>query len=114
MFQLHLVRHHSARLALGLLPLLALPASAATPPVPELRLPEVARPTAMNVDLTLKPEEETFSGKVGIDLELAKPASFLWLNGEGLTVESATVTAGGKTTAATFAPGGDQFLGFDF
>ena len=45
---------------------LALPTlcRAADPQPPELRLPEVAHPTAMTVDLTILPEQETFDGKV--------------------------------------------------
>jgi alanyl aminopeptidase len=89
-------------------------ALADTPPAPQLRLPEIARPAWMLVDLTLLPEEETFAGKVGIELELLKPVSFLWLNGHGLTVEEATLTAGGAATPAAVTAGGEDFLGFDF
>ena len=64
------------RLSAALSLALALPAllGAADPQPPALRLPEVARPTAMNVDLTILPEQETFAGKVGICLLYTSPS----------------------------------------
>ncbi|MBP9143645.1 MAG: M1 family metallopeptidase [Thermoanaerobaculia bacterium] len=104
------------RLIAVLLLALALPTlvAAADPQPPELRLPEVARPVLMTVDLTILPEQETFDGKVGIDLELAGPASFLWLNARHLEIQSATLRAGGKESAVRVVAGGDDFAGFDF
>ena len=104
------------RLIAVLLLALALPTlvAAADPQPPELRLPEVARPVLMTVDLTILPEQETFDGKVGIDLELAAPASFLWLNARHLEIQSATLRAGGKESAVRVVAGGDDFAGFDF
>ena len=88
--------------------------AAADPQPPELRLPEVARPTAMTVDLTILPEQETFDGKVGIDLELASATSFLWLNARHLEIQSATLTAAARRSPARVVAGGDDFVGFDF
>jgi alanyl aminopeptidase len=113
------IRPHAA--AVALLPLLSLLAPAPTPAagepepaVPSLRLPEVARPTNMIVELTLRPELETFSGRVTIDLELLRPASHLWLNGRGLEVDEATLTHASRSTPARVTVGGEEFLGFDF
>ena len=104
------------RLAGILILCLALPtlSRAADPQPPELRLPEVARPTSMTVDLTILPEQETFDGKVGIDLELTRATSFLWLNARHLEIQSATLTAGGQESPARVVAGGDDFAGFDF
>ena len=104
------------RLAGILLLALALPAlsRAADPQPPELRLPEAARPISMSVDLTILPEQESFDGKVGIDLELTRATSFLWLNARHLEIQSATLTAGGKESPARVVAGGDDFAGFDF
>lgn len=104
------------RLSAALSLALALPAllGAADPQPPALRLPEAARPTAMSVDLTILPEQETFAGKVGIDLELAGATSFLWLNARHLEIQSATLTANGKDSPARVVAGGDDFVGFDF
>ena len=104
------------RLAGVLILALASPAlaQAADPQPPELRLPAVARPIGMTVDLTLLPEQETFDGRVGIDLELTQAASFLWLNAHALEIQSAVLTAGGKESPARAVAGGDDFVGFDF
>ncbi|MEO7794425.1 MAG: M1 family metallopeptidase [Thermoanaerobaculia bacterium] len=95
---------------------LSLPAlaGAADPQPPELRLPATARPIGMTVDLTIHPERETFDGKVGIELELAHPATFLWLNAHDLEIHSAVVQAGGEKSPARVVPGGEDFVGFDF
>lgn len=104
------------RLASVLLLALAAPALllAADPQPPELRLPEVAHPVMMEVDLTILPEQETFAGKVGIELELHQPTSFLWLNARHLEIESASLRAGGEESAVRVVAGGEDFAGFDF
>jgi len=104
------------RLARLLLLALAAPtlAFAADPQPPELRLPAGARPTAMTVDLTILPEQETFDGRVVLEIELAKPTGFLWLNGHELEIQSAEVTSGGTKSPARVVPGGLDFVGFDF
>jgi len=92
-----------------------LPASAASAPVPpKLRLPATARPTAYEVDLTIIPEKETFSGAIDIDLELTEPTSLLWLNATELTVTEASLTEGKRRQTAQIVPGGDDFVGFGF
>ncbi len=104
------------RLARILLLALAAPslAFAADPRPPELRLPAGARPTSMTVDLTILPEQEMFDGKAVLELELAKPTGFLWLNAHALEIRSAEVTAGGAGSATRVVAGGDDFVGFDF
>ena len=87
-------------------------ATAATPPT--LRLPEGAHPLRVLADLTLRPDQETFPGRVTIELELARPTSLLWLNASRLEIESAHLTAGGADHPAGIVPGGDDFVGFDF
>lgn len=88
--------------ALALLPLLALSQEA-----PKLRLPGDVRPVRYDLDLNLTPAKDTFDGKVAIDVEIAKPASVIWLNAKGLTIASASVD--GK--AAKVVPGGAEFIG---
>ena len=87
---------------------------AATPAAPTLRLPAGARPMRYSVALTLTPTEDTFSGTVDIELELAAATSFLWLNGIDLTVSEATITSGGQPAPARAVAGGENFLGFAF
>ncbi len=104
------------RLAGLLLLVLATPdlALAADPQPPQLRLPAVAKPLLMTVDLTILPDQETFDGKVTIDLELAAPTSFLWLNAHDLEIRSAVLLASGKESPARVVAGGEDFVGFDF
>ena len=110
------------RLAGLMLPVLALVSAGgafaavatADPKPPELRLPELARPVLMSVDLTLLPEQETFDGKVGIDLEILRATSILWLNAHDLEIEKATLRVAGKDSPARVISGGDDFVGFDF
>lgn len=104
------------RLAGLLILALASPAvcRAADPQPPELRLEATARPKAMTVDLTILPEQEGFAGKVGIELELTRAASFLWLNAHELEIQSAVLNTGGKESAARVVAGGEDFVGFDF
>ncbi len=103
-------------LAALLLLSLALPAGAlaAEAQPPAFRLPEGARPVRMSVDLTILPEHETFDGKVGIELELERATSVLWLNAHALEIQAATLRAGGMDSAARVLAGGDDFVGFDF
>jgi alanyl aminopeptidase len=102
-----------AVLALVLAAASALGAATDGPEPPSFRLPDLASPRNMNVDLTLRPELETFEGKVGIDLELRRPTSRIWLNAHDLEIQSATLRVGGKESPAAVLAGGDDFVGFD-
>ncbi len=65
-----------------------------SPPPPKLRLPaDVVAPVRYRVELTVIPDQDTFSGTVEIDLRFAKSTPFLWLNAEKLTVKEATLKA---------------------
>ncbi|HUI55371.1 MAG TPA: M1 family metallopeptidase [Bryobacteraceae bacterium] len=90
-------------------------ASAAGQP-PKLRLSEVqdVAPVRYQVDLTLDPEKDSFSGSVAIQVNLNKPAQTIWLNASQIAVEVASVAAGGKTWPAKPLPGGDDFVGLQF
>ena len=99
-----------------LLALLALAAPLAAEPVapPELRLPAGARPVRMTVDLTVRPELETFDGRVAAEIVLERPAARLWLNATALEIGEARLLAGGEAFAARVLPGGEDFVGFEF
>ena len=77
--------------------------SAAPPPVmpPKLRLPATARPLHYEVDLTIAPEKDTFSGTIEIDLDLTEPTRLLWLNATELTVSDASLTEGKRRVRAS-------------
>jgi aminopeptidase N len=93
------------------------PAQAAPPPAPtppELRLPKNARPVRYAVELTVVPTQDTFQGKIDIDLEVTTATPVLWLNATELKISSAQLTQGGNTMAARVVPGGADFAGFLF
>jgi len=94
------------------------------------RLPEGAQPTAYRLDLTVDPSKARFSGHTEIDVQLARPATSLYLHGKGLKVSRVLVTAGTTTLVARYAevadhgvaridfprelPAGDVTLKFDY
>src|SRR5271157_5265152 len=82
---------------------------------PKFRLPahEVG-PVRYRADLTIVPDQDTFSGTVEIDLQIAKPTSLLWLNAERLTVKDATLTVGHEKLAAKVISEPQDYVGFSF
>ncbi len=84
----------------ALLFLTALPAHAQ---VPTGRLPADVKPLAYDLAFTVDPAKERFSGVATIDIEASAPTSLIWLHGKDLTVEAASVEAGGKVIAARYA-----------
>lgn len=84
----------------------------ADPKPPVLRLGDAVSPTRYVVDLAIDPSKTSFHGSVTIDLALAAPTSFVWLNATDLTVSSATLEAGGKSFAARVVPGNEDTVGF--
>jgi len=77
------------------------PASGAPPP-PSARLPADARPLAYRLEITVDPEGEGFRGQVEIDVALRRSADRIWLNGRSLSVEKASIRAGGALLSATY------------
>src|SRR5687768_16108366 len=75
------------------------------PTPPELRLPAMVKPLRNEIELTLDPATEDFTGTIAIDLELAEPTSVVWLNQEEITIASAVFrTAGGEIAAKPVSP----------
>jgi len=82
---------------------------------PRFRLPaDEVRPIRYRVDLTIIPDQDTFTGAIDIDLQFAKPASVLWLNAEKLEIKDATLTAGGEKFAAKIITEPNDYVGFAF
>jgi len=65
--------------------------------VPKGKLSDVVRPLAYRLDLTVDPNQESFSGKVSIDVVLAAPSRAVVLHGRNLVMRRATASAGGRT-----------------
>ena len=93
-----------------------LPAGPA-PAAPTFRLPADAHPDRYDLDMWLDPEQIAFHGRIGVDLTITRPTSVIWLNGTGLTVDSAsfvgTAHDARASRSARVTVGGDDFLGFD-
>ena len=66
--------------------------SAAASGAPRLRLGDAVRPTGYEVELTLRPEADSFPGRVTIDLELREPTTVIWLHGVDLEIQDAPWT----------------------
>jgi len=79
---------------------------------PKLRLGEDVRPVRYRLDLTVIPQQDTFTGKIEIDMDLRKPTDTVWLNSRALTIDAAQLTAGGRTQTAKVQTSGDQFASF--
>ena len=99
------------RLALVLLALCPWHFASATPatapkadigPVPQGRLPDLAKPVEYRVALTVLPEKQRFSGHVEIDVELVSAAQALWINGRDLRVWHAEARTSSGSVAATY------------
>src|SRR5688572_16432687 len=85
--------------------------AAAAPEPPSFRLPDTVRPLRYDLDLTLSPSQDGFTGTVAIDVELTSPTRVIWLQAEDLDVSQTTVRAGGETIAATASVAGRSWLG---
>ena len=78
------------------------------PAPPGLRLSPDVRPVSYDLELRIVPSEDTFAGKVGIPLTLAKPVWVVWLNARDLEVQSASIDG----APARVIPGGEDHVGF--
>lgn len=85
--------------------------AAADPAPPVMKLGESVRPLAYSVDLTVLPDAAGFDGKVEIDIELARPLDFFWINGRELDVKRATLLVNGRLLAVTTVAAGEDFIG---
>jgi aminopeptidase N len=84
------------------------------PKPPELRLPKNTRPVRYSVELAVNPTQDTFQGKMDIDLEVTEATSFLWLNATELKISSAQLSLGGAPVPTRVVPGDADFVGFAF
>ena len=83
------------------------------PTPPKFRLPaEVVGPVRYRVDLTLVPDQDTFTGAIDIDLQFTKPAAVFWLNAEKLEVKEATLTVEGEKLPAKVVTEPTDYVGF--
>ena len=76
--------------------------TAAAPPMPTGQLGDAVVPTHYDLDLTILPEKERFSGRVAIDVDIRKPAPVIWLHGIGLDVSEVWLESGGRRIEASY------------
>ncbi len=96
---------HFALLAAAAVTAVAL--AAAPPEPPKLLLPSGVAPVRYDLDLTLDPARDTYTGRIVIETKVNAPTDLIWLNSTGLTFTKATV---GNQTAEP-VPGGKEFQG---
>ena len=77
---------------------------------PKLRLPAGVRPTTHRLDVRVVPGEETFTGKISIDVELLGSTDTIWLNARDLTPLKASVTTSSVPFAVQARVVGDHHL----
>lgn len=71
------------------------------------QLPDTITPQSYQIDLTIDPATEAFSGHVSIRAKLNAAADHIWLHGERMTVAKTTVTlADGQQITARYEPVG--------
>jgi cytosol alanyl aminopeptidase len=87
---------------------------AADPKPPEFRLPTTAHPTRYQVDVTVDPTSDDFTGTITSELEFTSASSVLWLNATEITIESAVLTVGADHLTARVIPVPKNFVGLAF
>jgi len=71
--------------------------------MPTGQLGDAVVPTHYNLDLTIVPGRETFSGTVAIEVEINAPSPVIWLHGNRLDVEAVSlITPEGEEIAASY------------
>ncbi len=76
---------------------------------PQGKLNDEVQPLHYQIDLTIDPKRDDFSGHVVIKVNLLRDSARLWMHGQNLSVENATVTTqAGKTFTAEYEEVGDS------
>ncbi|MBB5710844.1 M1 family metallopeptidase [Sphingomonas xinjiangensis] len=70
--------------------------------LPTGKLPDMARPVAYRLDMTIIPDQPRFSGHTEIDVDLKQPARSIFLHGRDLHIAKAVVRVGREEGPATF------------
>jgi alanyl aminopeptidase len=79
------------------------------------RLPaDVAAPVRYQIELTLAPDQDAFTGTSEITIHFAKATASLWLNADKLEVKQASLVVGGETVAAKAIATPHDYVRFDF
>jgi cytosol alanyl aminopeptidase len=90
----------STACSVALILVMACSVAAGETKAPDFRLPDTARPTRYQLDLTILPDEPVFQGTAIIGVELKERTETIWLNAKDLTISAITVTSGGASAAS--------------
>ncbi len=99
------------RLLPGFLSLAFMLGAAAAPPA--FRLPDLARPTRYELELTIIPSHEEFRGTARIDVSVLRKTREIWLNSKDLRIVDASAEASGSALQVR-ATAHDEFLELNF
>ncbi|HSN71186.1 MAG TPA: M1 family metallopeptidase, partial [Steroidobacteraceae bacterium] len=81
---------------------LAMPGLHAEESIPRGQLPDTVVPTRYELDLTIDPRSEGFSGETTIDVDVRTPTRTVWLHGLGLEITRADAVIDGRRRAGRF------------
>jgi alanyl aminopeptidase len=91
------------------------PTSASAPvaveTAPTLRLPAGVTPVRYALDLWLRPDADSFTGRVTIDVDLASPTPTLWLNAVDLTLDEVVFEVAGAERRGAVVRTAPGFVG---
>ncbi len=79
---------------------------------PPLRLPRTLLPQSNRATLVLDPTQETFVGHLTMEARVATPVQVFWLHADHLTIDAATISAGGERWALAVLPQATDVVGF--
>ncbi len=82
---------------------------------PKFRLPgDVVAPVRYALDMTVIPDQDTFTGAVEIKLDFKQATPVLWLNAERLQIKNASLVTDGGAVAAKILTEPHDYVGFQF
>ena len=81
------------------------------PASPKLRLPQDVKPVEYAVELTVRPDEPRFEGRVTMTVDLAEMTDVVWMHARGLTIVQAYAQVGDARYPLEALRGEEDFLG---
>ncbi|HEV2424351.1 MAG TPA: M1 family metallopeptidase [Terriglobia bacterium] len=82
---------------------------------PRFRLPsDIVAPVRYALDLTIVPDQDTFTGAVDVKVNFKRATPVLWLNAERLQFKDASLATDGGTVAARILTEPHDYVGFQF
>jgi alanyl aminopeptidase len=79
-----------------------------------MRLGDTVRPVAYDAELVIVPNEERFSGKLSITIDVTEPTALIWLNATKLDLKKVTLQSGAKSYPGRVLATPHDFVGLRF